>query len=120
MKYDNITKRKNRMLLKEQLYKLYVKCECLEEFLIKANLAYGKISWRLLTAFKLHYIRTSKPLLYYSVRFSCCILLVVYPIATAYIQMLLLFPIFELIFYYMFGDMMNTIKWYEDGCHNDY
>jgi hypothetical protein len=113
MKYDNVTKRKNRMLLKQQLCKLYIKCECLEEFLIKSNLAYGKIPWRLLIAFKLHYIRKSKPLLYYSVRFSYCILLV-------YISMLLLVPIFELIFLYIFGDMMHTIKWYEDGCLRDY
>lgn len=120
MKYNNVTKRKNRMLLEEQLCKLYIKCECLEEFLINANLTYGKIPWRLLTAFKLHYIRKSKPLLYYSVKFSYYILLVYLFITTVYIPIFVLLSISELIFHYMFGDTMKTIEWREDGCRVDY
>jgi hypothetical protein len=121
MKYDNITKRKNRMLLEEQLCKLYIKCECLEEFLIKVNLTYGKIPWRLLTSFKLFYIRKSKPLLYYSVKFSYYILLVGCTFTfNLYFLMLLLLPISELIFCYMFYDIMKTIELYEDSCHVDY
>ena len=119
MKYDNITKRANNLKLKHDLCELYVACDCLEEFLIKVNLIYGKIPWRLLIAFKLHYIRKSKPLLYYSIKSSYYILLVYLFITTVYIPILILFPISELIFCYMFGDTMSTIKWHEDGCHID-
>ena len=119
MKYDNITKRENALKLKHDLCELYVTCECLEEFILKANLTYGKIPWRLLTSFKLFYAKKSKPLLYYSVKFSYYILLA-YLIYTTHFAMICFLPLHEIIFLYMFGDNMQTIEWYEDGCPRDY
>lgn len=121
MKYDNVIKREKKLKLTHDLCELYVACDCLEEFLIKADLTYGKIPWRLLTAFKLFYIKKSKPLLYYGIKLSLYLLLGLgYLIYTTYFVMICFLPLHELIFLYMFGDNMKTVEWYDDGCHIDY
>jgi hypothetical protein len=120
MKYNNIIKHENKLKLKDDLCELYVTCECLEEFIIKANLTYGKIPWRLLTAFKLFYIKKSKPLLYYSVKFSFYLLLGYFIYIIPNVMSIFLFPISEFIFACMFYDNMKTIEWYDDGCPKEY
>ena len=124
MIYDNITKRENRILLEDQLCELYVTCDCLEEFLIKVNLTYGKIPWRLLTTFKLFYIRKSKPLWYCGIKFGYYILFLgcLLPFIILCIPLVALMPASELIWCYMFHDFMQSIQTYEDwynGCHVD-
>jgi hypothetical protein len=119
MKYDNVIKREKKLKLKHDLCELYVACDCLEEFLIKVDLTYGKIPWRLLTSFKLFYIKKSKPLLYYGIKLSLYLLLG-YFVCTAYFALIFLFPISELIYLYMFGDNMKTVEWYDDGRPMEY
>ena len=92
MKYANIIKLENEIKLKHDLCELYVACDCLEEFIIKANLTFGKIPWRLLTSFKLFYAKKSKPLLYYGIKLSLYLLLG-YFVCTAYFALIFLFPI---------------------------
>ncbi len=119
MKYDNVIKCENKLKLERDLCELYVACDCLEEFIIKANLTFGKIPWRLLTSFKLFYAKKSKPLLYYGIKLSLYLLLG-YFVYTTYFTLIFLFPISELIFFYMFGDNMKTVEWYDDGRPMDY
>ena len=120
MKYNNITKRNNNKKLLQDLCELYVACDCLEEFLIKANLICGKIPWTLLTSFKLFYVKKSKPWLYYGLRFGYYILVLCLIKVTWYFPIIFLFPLSEFIFWYMFANNMNTIEWYDDGQPKEY
>lgn len=124
MKYDNITKRNNNIKLLDDLCELYVACDCLEEFLIKANLTYSKIPWMLLTSFKLFYVKKSKPWLYYGFRISYYVLLAVLLACllkvTSCPPIIILFPLSEFIFWHLFGDNMQTIEWHDNGRPIDY
>lgn len=120
MKYNNIIKRNNNKKLLCDLCELYVACDCLEEFLIKANLICGKIPWTLLTSFKLFYVKKSKPWLYYSLKISYYVLLACLIKVTSYHLIIILFPLSELIFWHIFGDNMYTIEWYDNGRPIDY
>ena len=121
MKYCNIIKRNNNKKLLQDLCELYVVCDCLEEFLIKANLICGKIPWTLLTSFKLFYVKKSKPWLYYGLKISYYILLACFLKVTSCPPIIILFfPLSEFIFWHMFGDNMYTIEWYDNGRPFDY
>ena len=128
MTYMTIEKRKYDRRRKHKLAELWTHCKSRDEFFINADLKYPDATFREIAAFKIHYFNKMHPIM----RIVCwmSLLLIIVPVIIFCIasgdiidtvfSTIVAWPIIGLIYLYIFGDYIQTIEWYENGCPRDY
>ena len=123
-----IEKRKYVRCRKHKLAELWTNCKSRDEFFIQADLKYPDATFREIASFKIHYFNKMHPIM----RIVCwmSLLLIIVPavifcitsgnIIDTVFSTLVAWPIIGLIYAYIFGDYIQTIEWYENGCPIDY
>lgn len=128
MTYTTIEKRKYARARKHKLAELWTNCKSRDEFFIQADLKYPDATFREIAAFKIHYFNKMHPIM----RIVCwmSLLFIIVPAIIFFItngniidtvfSSLVAWPIIGLIYLYIFGDYIQTIEWYENGCPIQY
>ena len=130
MKYDKVTKKQMLMDVELKLLDTWERCDSYEQFIVEVDTKFPEAPKKMLLAFKVHYFKRMHPFLYFMSHIAWLVLnmalsamvfsftgLCIHEVLRCGIAcgfftwFLFLMPVYNP----FMGDLMDTIKWYDDG-----
>lgn len=125
MKYQIDTAKKRLKKMREDLIRMYIEADSIEQFLVDAELKWPDAPSKMLRSFKLYHFKKEHPVIW-PMLYMCfmCSLLIdillldIIPIVSIPIGIIM--PIVIVWHMWSHVDLMQSIEWHENGCPRDY